>query len=140
ERVAKLREKNMRHAALVEKRLQEAHARWKAGYVVPDRITLFLDYRDLYGPEVDHACGVEEPTVDRWEAGELYPTWEQLTALAALCQVGPIVFTDAWGTTITSPIFICARGRGRSHVVVPDPILRFSRDALAAHRARLLED
>jgi hypothetical protein len=38
----------------------------------------------LEGPEVDIACGAKEPDVDRWEEGELYPTWEQLVLLAEL--------------------------------------------------------
>jgi hypothetical protein len=58
--------------------------KWAAGRVVPGRITSALDLRMLYGPEVDHECGVEEPAVDQWEAGELYPTWEQIVALARL--------------------------------------------------------
>lgn len=36
------------------------------------------------GEWVDVACGVQEPAVDRWEAGLLYPTWEQLCKLAVL--------------------------------------------------------
>lgn len=140
-RVADLARKRNQSALVDDENHREAYARWRHGYVIPDRITMFLDYRDLYGPDVDHACGVEEPTVDQWEAGEVYPTWEQLTALAALCQVGPICFTDAWGSSnapITSTIFICDRTRpGNSLVIVPNPILRFTRDALAAHRQRL---
>lgn len=140
ERVRERRQQLNRTAEIRDRKLQEAHQRWESGYLVPDRITMFLDARHLYGPEVDHACGVEEPAVDQWEAGELYPTWEQVLALAALCEVGPIVFTDAWGPTPPlGPIFICSRGPGnRSRIITPDPpILRFTREALAAHRARL---
>jgi hypothetical protein len=54
------------------------------GTPVPARITTALDVRGLYGPEVDRACGVQEPAVDLWEAGELVPTAEQVKALAAL--------------------------------------------------------
>lgn len=61
-----------------------AHAAWKRGHLVPWRITTALDIRKLYGPEVDRALGVEEPTVDEWEAGETYPSWEQVLALAVL--------------------------------------------------------
>lgn len=50
----------------------------------PGRITMALNIADLYGPEVDEACGVEEPAVDQWETGELVPTVEQLRRLAAL--------------------------------------------------------
>lgn len=51
---------------------------------IPERITSALDLRGLYGPEVDRACGVEEPAVDLWEAGDLVPTREQVEALARL--------------------------------------------------------
>lgn len=61
-----------------------ARSNWESGLVVPWRITVALDAMGLYGPEVDEACGAQEPDVDRWEAGELYPTWEQLVALADL--------------------------------------------------------
>lgn len=61
---------------------QEAYRQWDAGLLVPARITMALDAHGLEGPEVDAAFGVAEPDVDRWEAGELYPTWEQLKALS----------------------------------------------------------
>lgn len=58
---------------------------WQHGRVVPHRITMALDLHGHHGPEVDAACGVEEPAVDMWEAGTLYPSWEQLQALAVIC-------------------------------------------------------
>lgn len=61
-----------------------ARRNWEAGLVVPWRITVALDAMGLYGPGVDLACGAQEPDVDRWELGELYPTWEQLVLLAAV--------------------------------------------------------
>lgn len=69
----------------------EAKRRWLRGQVVPHRVTLALDSRKLDGPGVDEACGVQEPAVDRWERGTLYPTWEQLCLLAVLTGF-PIVF------------------------------------------------
>lgn len=57
---------------------QQAYRDWAAGHVIPDRITTALNAEGLYGPEVDLACGVEEPAVDEWEAGTRYPSWEQL--------------------------------------------------------------
>ncbi len=63
---------------------QRAYRDWRAGKVVPYRITIALDFHGLQGPDVDEACGVHEPQVDRWEAGTLYPTWSQLCALAEL--------------------------------------------------------
>jgi hypothetical protein len=50
----------------------------------PKRITMALDLAELYGPEVDEALGVEEPTVDMWEAGLIVPTREQIHRLAML--------------------------------------------------------
>lgn len=69
-----------------------AYRDWAAGRMVPARITLALDAKGLDGPEVDTACKAQEPDVDRWEAGELYPTWEQVLALAELTGVTPRFF------------------------------------------------
>ncbi|WP_286346962.1 hypothetical protein [Frondihabitans sucicola] len=63
-----------------------------AGKVVPAYITAALDMASLYGPEVDEACGVEEPAVDEWEEGVRYPTWDQLRALATLTDTTPTFF------------------------------------------------
>ena len=54
------------------------------GPPTPERITLALDSRGMYGPGVDHACGREEPAVDRWEAGEEVPTADEMRRLATL--------------------------------------------------------
>jgi hypothetical protein len=66
-----------------------AHKLWRAGLLKPYIITFALNAKGLYGPEVDEACGAREPDVDLWEAGKLYPTWEQVLLLAALCGVTP---------------------------------------------------
>ncbi|MFC7344574.1 hypothetical protein [Saccharopolyspora griseoalba] len=73
-----------------EVRREEAYQDWVAGRVVPHRITLSLDFRGLQGPEVDAACKAREPEVDQWEAGIVYPRWDQLVALAELtgCEPG----------------------------------------------------
>jgi hypothetical protein len=71
----------------------EAKRRWERGLAVPARITLALDMLKLDGPEVDEACGVQEPTVDRWEQGLIYPTWEQLCRLAVLTGFAVAFFT-----------------------------------------------
>jgi hypothetical protein len=55
-------------------------------------ITLALDARGLYGPEVDEACGGVEPMVDRWELGELEPTAAQVVLLAELTGHPPAFF------------------------------------------------
>ena len=50
----------------------------------PERITMALNVRDLYGPEVDQALGGEEPMVDEWETGVRVPDVTQVEALAKL--------------------------------------------------------
>lgn len=82
---------------------QQAYREWAAGKVIPYRITAALDSHELYGPEVDRACGAEEPAVDMWEAGTLYPTWEQLCALAKLTETYPWLFTPATGPAAEEP-------------------------------------
>lgn len=54
------------------------------GAPTPERITVALDSRDMYGPEVDEALGGQEPMVDEWESGDRVPTKEQVQALARL--------------------------------------------------------
>jgi transcriptional regulator with XRE-family HTH domain len=105
-----------------------AHEEWKRGRVRPFRITMALDMRGLHGPEVDEACGVKEPTVDKWEAGEVYPTWEQLNALARLTGF-PVSFFTRRGEPVEGPVFMC--GRGGLKVYEPeDKVLEFSHTAL----------
>jgi hypothetical protein len=79
-----------------ERNLEEARKLWAAGQVKPYRITRALNLRGLYGPEVDEACGAKEPDVDMWEAGTLYPTWEQLVKLAKLTGFTPRFFVTSW--------------------------------------------
>lgn len=66
-----------------------AHKLWRAGLVRPAAITFALDAMGLYGPQVDKDCLAEEPDVDMWEAGVLYPRWDQLVALANLTRRTP---------------------------------------------------
>jgi hypothetical protein len=66
-----------------------AYKLWRAGELRPYRITMALNARGLYGPDVDVECGASEPDVDLWEAGKLYPTWEQVLLLAKLTGVTP---------------------------------------------------
>lgn len=70
----------------------QAKRMWQAGLVRPAAISFALDAKGLYGPEVDTACLAAEPDVDMWERGALYPTWEQLVALAALTGKTPKFF------------------------------------------------
>lgn len=71
-------------AEWAERDERQGYEAWKAGRIRPYLITHALNRRGLYGPEVDEACGTEEPAVDEWEAGARYPTWPQFKALAAL--------------------------------------------------------
>lgn len=111
---------------------QRAYQAWAAGEVVPHRITQALDLRGLYGPEVDEACGVAEPQVDMWEAGELYPAWESLVLLAELTDFPPEFFTLA----CDQPLLRAADTSLVHHIrnLPPDeePVLEFLPSAVAA--------
>ena len=78
---------------LTQRDTEQAREAWRHGHVIPHRITTALDLRELYGPEVDTACGVQEPAVDEWEEGVRYPTWEQLLTLARLTDFPVKFFT-----------------------------------------------
>lgn len=109
----------------------EAHRRWHAGLLVPHRITTALDIRRLDGPEVDAACGVEEPGVDLWELGLLYPEWEQALKLALLTDFPVAFFTDTSGgrpirASDTSLRFHMPLGDE------PDPVMAFTPTVIAA--------
>jgi hypothetical protein len=96
-------------------------------FPVPHRITQALDAKSLYGPDVDRACGVEEPAVDLWEAGELVPTDEQVRLLAELTEM-PFEFFYLpcdQGDRPPSSMWMCDRSKrkhGCQHITVPDPI------------------
>jgi len=111
--------------------LTDAHAAWEAGRVVPWLITIALDAKRLYGPEVDEACGVAEPGVDMWEEGTLYPTFEQLCALAKLTGKTPGYFMNRKGVVGFKP----SDTTMRFHVRVDDekePVMAFKPEAIAA--------
>lgn len=76
-------ERNLAEAARVAEE-EKAYKMWQAGLIRPAAITFALDAKGLHGPQVDEACLAAEPDVDMWERGALYPTWEQLCALAKL--------------------------------------------------------
>jgi hypothetical protein len=59
-------------------------AYWAGKTPAPERITMALNIRDLYGPEVDQMLGGGEPMVDEWESGARVPDLEQVQALAEL--------------------------------------------------------
>ncbi len=112
-----------------------AYAEWQAGKVRPWRITTALNLRGLYGPEVDVACLAVEPEVDWWEEAILYPTWDQLLALAGLTDMLPGWFTRAGDPPVTTTVFLCTSGRGGGcHVIEPPAVvhLTYSADVVAA--------
>lgn len=81
-----------RHDFILRKNLELAHTKWRMGLMVPHNITSALNCHDLYGPDVDTACGAAEPDVDLWEAGKLYPSWDQACLLAELTMRQPVWF------------------------------------------------
>uniref|UniRef100_UPI003F4933FE helix-turn-helix domain-containing protein n=1 Tax=Streptosporangium sp. CA-235898 TaxID=3240073 RepID=UPI003F4933FE len=76
---------------------------------IPYRITTALDSRGLDGPEVDRACGVEEPAVDQWETGELIPTREQIALLAKLTDYPTSFFYRPIEDGERTTAFMCSR-------------------------------
>lgn len=76
---------------------------------VPERITMALDLRQLYGPEVDQALGGEEPMVDEWEAGTRVPDFTQVEALAGLTGFPVKFFYEAAPPPVTQG-WICGSG------------------------------
>jgi transcriptional regulator with XRE-family HTH domain len=83
----------------------------------PRRITMALDAKALYGPEVDRACGVEEPAVDLWESGALVPTGDQLAALAKLTGV-TVEFFYGDDPPRLGVVYICSRSRRKGNQCV----------------------
>lgn len=119
---------------LSERDTEKAYEAWRRGQVVPHRITTALDLRELYGPEVDRACGVEEPAVDEWEAGLRYPTWEQLQALAELTDFPPKFFTNilpAAPVRVSDTTLVFHMGK-RDRIEDREPVLAFTPDAVRA--------
>jgi hypothetical protein len=101
---------------------QRAERLIATGKVVPARITMALDIRDLEGPEVDIACGGSEPDVDMWELGLAVPSPEQVVLLAELTGFQPAFFYNPIdpGPLLGSPIFMCS---GRTcTVTAPDVV------------------
>lgn len=97
------------HQALAEQKGgPKLHVR-RGDVPTPERITAALNIMNLYGPEVDEACGVAEPAVDMWEAGLLIPTREQIHRLALLTGFPWRFFYMPPPTPITGG-FICGDG------------------------------
>jgi hypothetical protein len=125
-----------RRKTLADQQDHEAYQRWRAGLVCPARITAALNLAGLYGPDVDRQCLAEEPEVDQWEAGERYPTWEQLRALADLTGKPPRWFTSSHQPPIpiweTSLWFHMSRAQQRAADREPAPVMRYPRAVLDA--------
>jgi len=127
------------HRRVMEQRQiedEQARQKWLMGLVVPAHITMALDGADLHGPQVDWACGVQEPAVDNWEAGRLYPTWEQIVRLAELTSRRPSYFmapvhdiTSLYDTSMRFHLTFAVR-----HPMPSLPVHRFTYEAL--RRAR----
>lgn len=124
---------------LAEKRiLAEARSGWEQGLVRPFRITDALDSRGLDGPEVDEACLAHEPDVDQWEAGLLYPTFEQLLALAKLTDYPAHYFVippsegDRMGWKFSTLRFHVSKAEREEMMRAPDPVMVFTPEAIRA--------
>lgn len=76
----------------------------------PSRITVALDASGLWGPEVDEALGVVDPTVDLWESGDLVPTPEDIGRLATLTGM-PTAFFYLDPVPEFEGGWICGRGK-----------------------------
>jgi hypothetical protein len=101
---------------------QKAERLIAGGKIVPARITMALNIRELYGPEVDTACGAAEPDVDMWELGLAVPSPEQVRLLAELTRFQPAFFYNPIepGPLAASAIFMCS---GRTcTVTAPDVV------------------
>jgi hypothetical protein len=106
-----------------------AYRLWRAGRVIPYRITLALDAADLHGPTVDEMLGGAEPMVDEWEAGIRYPSWKQLVALAELTRKTPRFF--AAREPMIDPARTSLRFHGADAAMFPPPVWEFTPDAIA---------
>lgn len=115
-----------REAAAAAAHEEEGRRLWAAGRLIPSAITVALDSKELYGPEVDRACGAEEPAVDHWEQGILYPTWEQTRLLAKLC--GVTVALLCQDISMIRPL--CGKARGNEDD--PPAVTRFLPESIAA--------
>jgi transcriptional regulator with XRE-family HTH domain len=95
------------------------------GAPTPQWITVALDWRGLYGPQVDQCLGVVEPAVDQWETGELVPTAEQLARLAALVELDVAFFFRPARGPVTG--WVCIRsgpGRGCHRIDTGNPVAK----------------
>ena len=62
----------------------DVYAAWAAGELRLWRLTIAFNTIGAVGDWVDAACGTRPPFVDLWEAGHVYPRWEELVRVSAL--------------------------------------------------------
>lgn len=61
---------------------------WRDGKLVPGRIELAREQKGLPQQCVANVCGTDVITVDLWEQGVEYPSWDELDDLCAILEVG----------------------------------------------------
>lgn len=131
-----IRRRKVQNDLAAKRILVEARRGWEQGLVRPFRITYALDSRGLDGPEVDEACLAHEPDVDRWEAGLLYPTFEQLLALAKLTHFPAHFFTlapsgaDRVGWRFSTLKYHISKVDREEMMRAPDPVMAFTPEAV----------
>lgn len=84
-----------------------AYRSWRNGEVVPGRIALARAYCYLPQQSIANVCGTDIETVDLWEQGVEYPTWDELIDLMAI-------------TGLNSTFFIRPLNGPRGLFAVPD--------------------
>lgn len=59
---------------------------WRNGHLTPGRLTLARAYTGLTQSAIAYACDTDPETVDMWERGAEYPSWETWNHLAAITE------------------------------------------------------
>jgi hypothetical protein len=107
---------------------------WRRGKVRPYLITRALDLANLHGPDVDAMVGAEEPDVDNWEAGTLYPSLQQLRLLSEVSGFPPSFLVAETPELMSPAMFLCDRSkRGHDPFVPAAPLVAaFTPDSIRA--------
>lgn len=69
-----------------------AYHSWRNGELVPGRLALARAYCDLPQQSIANVCGTDVETVDLWEQGVEYPTWDEFLDLMAITGLNPAFF------------------------------------------------
>lgn len=112
--------------------LKAARAAWAAGQLAPYRITAALNDAGLHGPDVDAQLGAQEPAVDHWEDGTLYPTFQQFLKLVARTRRPWRYFTPPPGHTPIRLQDTTMIYHDKRVATWPDPVLAFTPEAIAS--------